>query len=118
MRLDCPAVVELCYSCVADQPSNHVHSELQVNSEIVAMQRVQTSAGETQLRELLEAHVEYTDSTRAKHILSDWKNNLGKFWQLVPPSEAGTPEVYASEDNLIKHEGSQKESVDPAPAKF
>ncbi|KAL3156941.1 hypothetical protein ABBQ38_001200 [Trebouxia sp. C0009 RCD-2024] len=92
--------------------------EAKVNSEIVAMQRVQTSAGETQLRELLEAHVEYTDSTRAKHILSDWKNNLGKFWQLVPPSEAGTPEVYASEDNLIKHEGSQKESVDPAPAKF
>ena len=91
---------------------------LQVNSEIVAMQRVQTSAGETQLRELLEAHVEYTDSTRAKHILSDWKSNLGKFWQLVPPSEAGTPEVYASEDNLIKHEGSQKEAVDPAPAKF
>ena len=91
---------------------------MQVNSEIVAMQRVQTSAGETQLRELLEAHVEYTDSSRAKNILSDWKNNLSKFWQLVPPSEAGTPEVYASEDNVIKHEGSQQESVDPAPAKF
>ncbi|DBA68490.1 TPA: Ferredoxin-dependent glutamate synthase 1, chloroplastic/mitochondrial [Trebouxia sp. C0005] len=92
--------------------------EQKVNSEIVAMQRVQTSAGETQLRELLEAHVEYTGSSRAKNILSDWKNNLGKFWQLVPPSEAGTPEVYASEDNVIKHEGSQTESVDPAPAKF
>ena len=92
---------------------------MQVNSEIVAMQRVQTSAGETQLRELLEAHIENTGSSRAKSIMSDWKTNLGKFWQLVPPSEAGTPEVYASDDNVIDHEGSQAEAQgDPAPAKF
>ena len=92
---------------------------LQVNSEIVAMQRVQTSAGEAQLRELLEAHIENTDSARAKSIMSDWKTNLGKFWQLVPPSEAGTPEVYPSEDESKEKEGSQAEAQgDPAPAKF
>lgn len=90
-----------------------------MNEEIVSLQRVQTNAGETQLRELLEAHVEYTDSSKAKTILSDWKTNLGKFWQLVPPSEAGTPEVYGSEDDgNVFDEGSQVEATDPAPARF
>ena len=93
---------------------------MQVNSEIVSMQRVQTSAGQTQLRELLEAHLELTDSSKAKHILSDWRNNLGKFWQMLPPSEAGTPEVYPADDNMFADEGeqSQMEATDPAPARF
>lgn len=82
------------------------------------MQRVQTTAGETQLRELLEAHVELTDSSKARGILSDWKTNLGKFWQLVPPSEAGTPEVYGSEDEDVFDKGSQVEATDPAAARF
>lgn len=82
------------------------------------MQRVQTTAGETQLRELLEAHVENTDSSKARKILSDWKTNLRKFWQLVPPSEAGTPEVYGSEDEDVFDEGSQVEATDPAAARF
>lgn len=83
----------------------------------MSLQRVQTNAGEIQLRELLEAHVDNTDSSRAKKILSDWKTNLGKFWQLVPPSEAGTPEVYGSQDDVFD-KGSQMEATDPAQARF
>jgi glutamate synthase domain-containing protein 3 len=32
-------------------------------------------------------------SKKAKEILDSWATSLGKFKQLVPPSEAGTPEA-------------------------
>ena len=64
-----------------------------VNAEIVKVQRVMTPAGEQQLKELLEAHVEHTDSPKAKSILTNWLEYLPKFWQVVPPSEKDTPEA-------------------------
>jgi glutamate synthase (ferredoxin) len=64
-----------------------------VNGEIVIMQRVITPAGEAQLKGLITAHAEKTGSPKAKAILADWANYLPKFWQLVPPSEANTPEA-------------------------
>ena len=67
--------------------------ESKVNGEIVAMQRVITPAGEAQLKGLISAHAEKTNSPKAKAILADWANYLPKFWQLVPPSEANTPEA-------------------------
>ena len=39
------------------------------------------------------AHVETTGSQKGAAILADWPASLGKFWQLVPPSEASTPEA-------------------------
>ncbi|GAP97815.1 glutamate synthase large subunit [Leptolyngbya sp. NIES-2104] len=64
-----------------------------VNAEIVKVQRVSAPAGEQQLRELLEAHVEHTGSPKAKAILANWSESLPKFWQVVPPSEKDTPEA-------------------------
>lgn len=64
-----------------------------VNPEIVSVQRVSAPAGEAQLRELIEAHAERTGSQKAKTILANWSEFLPKFWQVVPPSEANTPEV-------------------------
>ncbi len=64
-----------------------------VNAEIVKVQRVSAPAGEQQLKELLEAHVEHTDSPKAKAILANWSECLPKFWQVVPPSERDTPEA-------------------------
>ena len=61
-----------------------------VNPEIVTVQRVISSAGETQLRSLIEAHGEKTGSAKATAILADWSNALLKFWQVVPPSEKNT----------------------------
>lgn len=66
---------------------------MQVNTEIVQMQRIVTAAGEAQLRNLIETHVENTGSKKGGSILKDWANQMPKFWQLVPPSEAGTPEA-------------------------
>ncbi|MEL6224246.1 MAG: glutamate synthase large subunit [Cyanobacteria bacterium J06627_8] len=66
-----------------------------VNREIVKIQRVSTAAGESQLKSLIEAHLERTNSAKAKDILDHWSTSLSKFWQVVPPSEAMTPEANA-----------------------
>lgn len=54
-------------------------------------------------QELITAHVESTGSEKGKAILGDWANALGKFWQLVPPSEASTPEAskVAEEESVV-----------------
>jgi glutamate synthase (ferredoxin) len=64
-----------------------------VNPEIVRVQRIVSSAGERQLKDLIEAHAKLTNSPKAKHILDNWSFYLPKFWQVVPPSEEDTPEV-------------------------
>lgn len=64
-----------------------------VNSEIVKIQRVTTAAGEAQLKGFIQAHAERTGSPRAKVILAYWSEYLPQFWQVVPPSEADTPEA-------------------------
>ncbi len=69
-----------------------------VNGEIVKMQRVCTAAGEAQLKELIEAQRDRTHSKKAEKILVNWAEYLPKFWQVVPPSEANSPE--ASEQKI------------------
>ncbi|MEH2456943.1 glutamate synthase-related protein [Nostoc sp.] len=64
-----------------------------VNPEIVKMQRVITEVGAKQLQELIKTHAERTGSPKAKKILQNWQEFLPKFWQLVPPSEADSPEA-------------------------
>lgn len=64
-----------------------------VNQEIVKFQRVSSPAGEQQLQELIKAHTERTGSLKAKHILDNWEEFLPKFWQVIPPSEADSPEA-------------------------
>jgi glutamate synthase (ferredoxin) len=64
-----------------------------VNQEIVKLQRVSSPVGERQLHELILAHAERTGSPKAKTILDNWEELLPKFWQVVPPSEADSPEA-------------------------
>eukprot|EP01024_Parvocaulis_polyphysoides_P060513 TRINITY_DN6610_c0_g1_i2.p1 TRINITY_DN6610_c0_g1~~TRINITY_DN6610_c0_g1_i2.p1 ORF type:complete len:193 (-),score=34.80 TRINITY_DN6610_c0_g1_i2:270-848(-) len=75
-----------------------------VNTEIVNVQRVVTSAGEAQLRGLIQTHLDKTGSAKAKYILDNWSESLSKFWQLVPPSEKNSPEankdVASSKDSV------------------
>lgn len=76
-----------------------------MNTEIVAIQRIRTPAGAAQLRALLEEHVARTNSSKAKGILDDFESASAKFWQLVPPSEASTPQA-----NPKAQEGSKSEA--------
>ena len=69
-----------------------------VNPEIVSIQRVTSKVGQAQLRELIELHASRTGSEKAKAILADWETYVPKFWQVVPPSEADSPEA---SDNAI-----------------
>lgn len=71
-----------------------------VNPEIVKLQRVSTPAGEQQLKDLISAHADRTGSEKAKMLLANWEASLAKFWQVVPPSEADSPE--ASEGSTAK----------------
>nr|YP_010338095.1 ferredoxin-dependent glutamate synthase [Erythrolobus coxiae]UNJ17680.1 ferredoxin-dependent glutamate synthase [Erythrolobus coxiae] len=76
-----------------------------LNKETVKIQRVETSAGKQQLKSLIEKHVTKTGSKKAAVILSNWDSFVSKFWQLVPPSEANSPETNKTlelkESNLI-----------------
>lgn len=64
-----------------------------VNPEIIKIQRIKTAAGEAQLKNLIESHVERTGSQKGRTILENWSTYLGQFWQAVPPSEANSPET-------------------------
>jgi glutamate synthase (ferredoxin) len=64
-----------------------------VNPEIVKLQRVVSPTGEQQLQELITSHAERTGSLKATKILANWADYLGQFWQMVPPSEADSPEA-------------------------
>ena len=84
---------------------------MQVNTEIVQIQRVETKAGEKQLRDLIQAHVDNTASRRGKEILGDWSRSLQKFWQLVPPSEAQSPEASSPEESNEVGQGKKVEAM-------
>jgi glutamate synthase (ferredoxin) len=73
-----------------------------VNHEIVKLQRVISPAGEQQLKELIQAHSDRTNSPKAKQILENWSEYLPKFWQVVPPSEADSAE--ANPNTVIEKE--------------
>lgn len=72
-----------------------------INPEIVKIQRVITAAGEQQLKDLITTHLELTDSPLAKRILANWETYLPKFWQVVPPSEADSPEAMKLEATTL-----------------
>jgi glutamate synthase (ferredoxin) len=72
-----------------------------VNLEIVKVQRVESEAGAKQLQEMIEQHVAKTGSAKGQAILKDWDRYLGQFWQVVPPSEADSPEAGAAEFSTL-----------------
>lgn len=64
-----------------------------VNTGIVKTQRIQTKAGEAQLRAILVDYLNATGSAKANVILKNWNAHVGKFHQVVPPAESSVPEV-------------------------
>jgi glutamate synthase (ferredoxin) len=72
--------------------------EQMVNLEIVKVQRLSSSAGEAQLKTMIERHYQLTGSDRADDILSNWDEEKYKFWQIYPPSEAKSILVTSNAD--------------------
>ena len=85
---------------------------MQVNTEIVAIQRVITPAGEAQLKGLIETHAAKTGSGKAQALLADWAAAKDKFWQIVPPAEKNTAEA----NPAIQPEPVQVAAGVPVPA--
>jgi glutamate synthase (ferredoxin) len=75
--------------------------QTRVNPEIVQVQRVLSEAGAQQLKSLIAAHADRTSSLKAKTILADWETYLPQFWQVVPPSEAGSAEAGVQKDKVV-----------------
>ena len=71
-----------------------------VNHAIVKVQRVVSDVGTQQLYDLIKTHADRTGSPKAQEIIANWAEYLPKFWQLVPPSEAESPEAktYLNQD--------------------
>ncbi len=67
-----------------------------INPEIVKIQRLVSEAGKEQLKSMISAHVEKTGSQKGQDILDNWDSYIGKFWQVVPPSEADSEFAIAS----------------------
>ncbi len=74
------------------------HFPAKVNGEIVRIQRVQTPAAEEQLKGLIQEHYRLTNSPKAEQILQNWSRYLPQFWQVIPPSEDGTPLTQVSSE--------------------
>jgi glutamate synthase (ferredoxin) len=54
------------------------------NTEMVALDKIETPGDEAELRGLLEAHVAYTNSSVAQRILADWETARGQFVKVFP----------------------------------
>ena len=55
-----------------------------LNKEMVLMEKVEHKTDKEMLKTLLENHVQYTGSVKAKAILDDYENYLGKFKKIIP----------------------------------
>jgi len=60
-----------------------------INPESVIWQRIEMPFWENVCRQLVEAHVESTQSRWAAGLLNDWDRELAKFWQIVPKEMIG-----------------------------
>merc|ERR1719387_3271860 len=56
-------------------------------SKDVRIGKLCSSAGQSYLQQLLRDHWSKTGSEKAKRILDNWKDEVNKFRQIVPPSE-------------------------------
>ncbi len=57
---------------------------LNLNPELVALERLETEADIVTVKKLVYKHLERTESDRAKEILGDWHRYEPKFWKIRP----------------------------------
>jgi len=55
-----------------------------VNPASLQVVRIGTAHWEAELKSLVEAHANATDSALAARLLNEWDVEIGKFWQVVP----------------------------------
>ena len=55
-----------------------------MNEELVGLEQISNQEDVELLQELIQRHAEFTNSTIANNILSDWDLYLPKFWKVAP----------------------------------
>jgi glutamate synthase domain-containing protein 2/glutamate synthase domain-containing protein 3 len=58
--------------------------EARCNRELVELERVEDEAHAAELRQLVQAHYDYTKSRRAEELLARWERALSEFVQVFP----------------------------------
>lgn len=79
-------------------PDNALDERL--NKEIVKSQNIESEEGEAQLKAMVERHFQKTGSEKAEAILNNWDNEVDKFVQVYPPSEANSPFVTKGDSDV------------------
>jgi glutamate synthase domain-containing protein 3 len=59
-----------------------------LNEELVRQERITQNSDETRVRELVQRHLDATESAWAHAILADWQTSLASFWKVVPKAPA------------------------------
>lgn len=60
--------------------------ESKYNTEMIALSRLDQNEDIESLRKLIELHLKFTESFKAKDILENWDASIGKFWKVAPKS--------------------------------
>jgi glutamate synthase (NADPH/NADH) large chain/glutamate synthase (ferredoxin) len=55
-----------------------------LNSELVRLMRLADDADETRLRDLVQQHMDATESKWAQHISDEWQTSRENFWKVLP----------------------------------
>ncbi len=54
------------------------------NNEMVGLERIETDGESQELKDILQRHIDYTGSAKAKALLADWTESLAKFVKVMP----------------------------------
>ena len=54
------------------------------NNEMVGLERIETDGESQELKDILQRHIDYTGSEKAKALLADWTESLAKFVKVMP----------------------------------
>ncbi len=82
-----------------------------LNKEMVLTEKVENKADKVLLKTLLENHVKYTGSVKAKAILEDFEGNLSKFKKIIPEDYKKMMQLTALfEEQGMDHEKAQIEA--------
>ena len=54
------------------------------NTEMVGLERIETEGESQELKDILQRHIDYTGSEKAKALIADWSSSLAKFVKVMP----------------------------------
>ena len=85
--------------------------KLKYNPQLIGLERVESIEDRELLHNLILRHFRFTQSQRAREILSRWEHYLPRFWKVSPLSEAGR--LSMAKINQLMEEPSKEVSATP-----